>query len=596
MNLADQQTPDETPTGAVEIPEAVDIDLTGKTLGDFRVERLIGRGGMGDVYLANQSGLNRPVALKVLRADFLSKPAYLSRFEIEATAIAKLNHPNIVHVYTLGCVDNVRFIAMEYVQGTNLKEYVIRKGALDLPLAFSIMRQAGQAIAAAAEVGLIHRDIKPENLLLTRKGRVKVADFGLCRDQEAEDVHLTQPGVTMGTPTYMSPEQAQGRKLDHRSDLYSLGVTFYYMLAGVPPFRGDTALALAIKHVKETPPNLRVHRPDTPVELDLLVMRLMAKDPNSRFQSASEMLLELSKLKDKMQLGTAQQPLYGENPTGPIPAVTAEQAGAPGDAAEQPGSSSLTLGIARIGQAVPGMISSLLGLKVMVPTVAVSILIGAGVGWSARAPDLIRTNAARSQRPPGLWLVDDLTKIPRMPTAEQQYRRAQLLTAPDQQVAAWLAVPARFPGERGWASQSYIQLGRHLFREKDRRGLAALADDLERWKDPRGKEPLTIDLQLARLLKIGAELLERDGKDQARVVDMEGVVEGLARMNLEEVYDTSLLELGYEVVAEASASADRAKSRAAGARLSTILDAITPRLMVIEALKTSNGLRTRRHG
>ena len=183
----------------------------------------------------------------------LSKPAYLARFEAEATAVAKLTHPNIVHVYTLVTVGPVRFIAMEYVEGTNLREYIVRKGALDLPLALSIMRQAGQAIGAAGEVGLIHRDIKPENLLLTRKGRVKVADFGLCRDLGADRLHVTQPGTTMGTPLYMSPEQAQGQPLDHRSDLYSLGVTFYHMLTGEPPFRADSAVALALKHVNENP-------------------------------------------------------------------------------------------------------------------------------------------------------------------------------------------------------------------------------------------------------------------------------------------------------------------------------------------------------
>src|SRR5262245_31582429 len=203
-------------------------DLTGKTLGDFQVERMLGRGGMGEVYLARQISLNRPVALKVLRTDMLSNPTYLGRFEAEATAVAKLNHPNIVHVYTLGCVDQVRFIAMEYVEGTNLREYIHKKGAIDLPLALSIMRQAGQAIGVAGEIGLIHRDIKPENLLLTRRGRVKVADFGLCRDMGAERVNVTQTGITVGTPLYMSPEQAQGRMLDHRSDLYSLGVTFYH--------------------------------------------------------------------------------------------------------------------------------------------------------------------------------------------------------------------------------------------------------------------------------------------------------------------------------------------------------------------------------
>ena len=285
---------------AIRVPHG---DLTGVTLGDFQVEKLLGRGGMGEVYLATQVSLNRPVALKVLRPDFASNPTYLGRFRTEATAVAKLNHPNIVHVYTLGCVDEIHFIAMEYVQGTNLREYILKKGALDLPLAFSIMRQTGQAIGAAGEVGLIHRDVKPENILMTKKGRVKVADFGLCRDQEGDSVHLTQSGVTMGTPLYMSPEQAQGHAIDHRSDLYSLGVTFYHMLAGVPPFRAETALALALKQVREAPRSMLVHRPDLPVELDRLVLKLMAKYPADRYQSAAEMLADLAKIRDVLQIG-----------------------------------------------------------------------------------------------------------------------------------------------------------------------------------------------------------------------------------------------------------------------------------------------------
>ena len=139
---------------------------------------------MGEVYLATQVSLDRPVALKVLGPDFATNPTYLARLRSEATAVAKLNHPNIVHVYTLGCIDDIHFIAMEYVQGTNLRDYLVKKGALELPLAYSIMKQTAQAIGAAGEIGLIHRDVKPENILLTKKGRVKVADFGLCRDQE----------------------------------------------------------------------------------------------------------------------------------------------------------------------------------------------------------------------------------------------------------------------------------------------------------------------------------------------------------------------------------------------------------------------------
>ena len=192
---------------------------------------------------------------------------------------------------------------MEYVQGTNLREYIIKKGALDLPLAFSIMRQTGQAIGAAGEVGLVHRDVKPENILMTKKGRVKVADFGLCRDQESDRVHLTQSGVTMGTPLYMSPEQAQGHAIDHRGDLYSLGVTFYHMLAGVPPFHAETALALALKQVREAPRSMLIHRPDLPPELDRLVLKLMAKDPADRYQSAAEMLADLAKIRDSLQIG-----------------------------------------------------------------------------------------------------------------------------------------------------------------------------------------------------------------------------------------------------------------------------------------------------
>ncbi len=261
-------------------------DLSGMTLGDFQVDRLLGRGGMGEVYLARQVSLDRPVALKVLKPDLLSNPTYLARFEKEALSAAKLNHPNIVHIYSLGEFENLKYIAMEYVPGTNLKELLVRKGPPELLLAFSFMRQSAQAVAAAAEVGLVHRDIKPENLLLTKKGQLKVADFGLCRaSSSSEAMALTQEGVTLGTPMYMSPEQVQGRELDPRSDLYSLGVTYYHMLAGIAPFTADNALALALKHVRDEPVSLAVHRPDLPGELVDLVMKMMAKKPSDRYQT-----------------------------------------------------------------------------------------------------------------------------------------------------------------------------------------------------------------------------------------------------------------------------------------------------------------------
>jgi serine/threonine-protein kinase len=234
---------------------------------------------------------------------------------------------------------------------------------------------------------------------------VKVADFGLCRDQEAEQVDLTQPGVTMGTPSYMSPEQAQGQKLDHRSDLYSLGVTFYYMLAGVPPFRGDTALALAIKHVKETPSNLRVHRPDIPVELDLLVMKLMAKKPSDRFQSATEMLAELNRIKDKLQLGTSPNNLYSDPQATVSLSAAVTGLGGSNLPDESASTGSQLQGIVRFGRSIPSLIGSVSRLKLIVPAAIASLFLGAATGWMARSPDLIKSEVVESPHSPGLWIV-----------------------------------------------------------------------------------------------------------------------------------------------------------------------------------------------
>ncbi len=300
-------TPESDPESRKSRGPSASRDLSGHTFADFQIERLLGHGGMGEVYLARQISLDRPVALKVLRPELLNNPTYMSRFEAEAWAAAKLNHPNIVHIYTLGGTDGLKFIAMEYVQGTNLREYLGRKGVPELPLALSIMKQTAQAVGAAGEVGLIHRDIKPENLLLTRKGQVKVADFGLCRTPDADKLHLTQPGVALGTPMYMSPEQVQGHGLDHRSDLYSMGVTFYHMLAGIPPFTADSPVALALKHVRDQPVSLAVHRPDLPKPLVDLVMKLMAKDPKDRYASAGEVLRDLAAIRDQIQSNATQQ-------------------------------------------------------------------------------------------------------------------------------------------------------------------------------------------------------------------------------------------------------------------------------------------------
>src|SRR5262245_7121114 len=200
-------------------------DLTGRLLGDFQVLRRIGSGGMGSVYLAEQLSLKRHVALKVLRRDLAADRVALERFRREAETVARIHHANIVQVLAVGEHDGSPYIALEYVEGRNLRDHVARKGSPELLQALSIMRQAAAALQRASEHGVVHRDIKPENILLTRKGEVKVTDFGLLFPLSGEQLRLTQSGVTMGTPLYMSPEQVQGQPADPRSDIYSLGVT-----------------------------------------------------------------------------------------------------------------------------------------------------------------------------------------------------------------------------------------------------------------------------------------------------------------------------------------------------------------------------------
>ncbi|MEO6809287.1 MAG: protein kinase [Isosphaeraceae bacterium] len=506
-------------------------DLTGKTLGDFQVERLLGHGGMGEVYLARQISLDRPVALKVLKPDLLSNPTYLARFESEAWAAARLNHPNIVHIYSLGTADDVRFIVMEYVQGTNLREYLVRRGVPALPLALSIMKQATLAVGAAAEAGLVHRDIKPDNLLLTRKGQVKVADFGLVSAPETEHLHLTRPGVTLGTPMYMSPEQVQGHPMDHRSDLYSLGVTFYHMLAGVPPFRAETGMALALKHVRETAVSLAVHRPDLPADLVRLVMKLMEKDPSNRPQSSAEVLRDLSKVREALSASAGTANLATSELTvitGSEPAVAptrrdkAKRAARPASKPDRAASSirwNLTLNPTWI-----------VGLSLA------TLLVGALLGWRARAVDLLGSRAPTPHGPPALWLAP-WRSIEGQSSPEAQYRYALFRAPIARRDAAWLAVPGRYPQAHEWASRAYIQLARDLLRFGDAERLDALAADLAR-------SPREHDKLLAQVAEVSASALRDDPQE---------VVSRLSKVPLATI-DPSLAEVCAEAVQHARTS------------------------------------------
>lgn len=526
-------------------------DLGGSTLGDFQVERLLGRGGMGEVYLATQLSLNRPVALKVLRGDVMVKPGYRERFESEALAVAKLNHPNIVHVYAMAQVDRVHFIAMEYVEGTNLRDYVVKRGALDLPQALSIMKQAAQAIGAAGEAGIVHRDVKPENILMTRRGRVKVADFGLCRQMDDEGPQITQVGVTMGTPAYMSPEQAQGWPLDHRSDLYSLGATCYFMLAGVPPFRADSAVAVALKHVRELPSSLAILRPDLPLDVDRLVMKLLAKDPADRFQSAAELLAELAKVRGVLQLGSG--PASGTLDTfDAVPARTEEVAasarhGPPAPRGREPSS---VASVPHVRAARPAADAAdipearLPRFSGLVATVAVALglCVGALAGWAGRMPDIRSLDSETPRRPPGLWLEPAWTAIPKQPTAADQLRFAQLGAARDDWDAAWLAVPGHHPHPQAHAaaSKAYAQLARLWYRRGDVEALAALGAELAAWNDAQ-----KLDKDLAGLIQLALAL---------RKGDLGAVEKGFARLSDQEVtemYDASLVAMSLEICTDA---------------------------------------------
>ncbi len=274
---------------------SVDADLSGRQLAGYRLLRQLGRGAMAEVYLAEQISLSRQVAFKVLRSSLATDATYVQRFHQEARAAAQLVHANIVQIYEVGCVEGVHFIAQEYVQGSNLAELLARRGVPDLAKVVAVMRQVAAALHKAAEQGIVHRDIKPENIMLAASGEVKVADFGLARPygQDAGAANLTQIGITMGTPLYMSPEQVEGRLLDPRSDIYSLGVTCYQMLTGEPPFRGESALSIAVQHLKTQPQRLELIRPDLPASVCRIVHKALAKNPDDRYATPRELMHEL---------------------------------------------------------------------------------------------------------------------------------------------------------------------------------------------------------------------------------------------------------------------------------------------------------------
>jgi serine/threonine protein kinase len=267
------------------------IQLKQALSGRYVVERPIGRGGMAQVYQGTDKVLGRTVAIKVLAEHYTRDEAFVRRFRREAQAAAKLNHPGVVSVFDTGSDGDVQYIVMEYVEGRTLADVLAKEERLPPDKAADIAAQAADALAFAHAAGLVHRDVKPGNIMLTEEGSVKVMDFGIARALEAETI--TQTATVFGTASYLSPEQARGERVDHRSDIYSLGVVLYEMLAGRPPFAADSAVAIAYKHVSEPPPPLREVAPEVPSRLDAVTLRAMAKDPAERYQNASAMATDL---------------------------------------------------------------------------------------------------------------------------------------------------------------------------------------------------------------------------------------------------------------------------------------------------------------
>ncbi|MFY9587099.1 MAG: PASTA domain-containing protein [Actinomycetota bacterium] len=256
--------------------------------GRYQVTGLIASGGMGEVFQAHDKTLDRTVALKVLRAGLGSDQDFVAKFRKEATIAGRLSHPNIVQVYDFGQADDgSAYMAMELVEGQNLREVLNTNGRLRPAVAARIAGQVCAALEAARKAGLVHRDIKPENILLTADGQVKVADFGLSRTMA--ESHATQAGALFGTAHYLAPEQVEGKRSDHRADLYALGVVLYEMLTGATPFSGDTPLVVAYQHVRETVPRPGEKIAGVPPTLDEIVARATSRDPAKRFGSAAEM-------------------------------------------------------------------------------------------------------------------------------------------------------------------------------------------------------------------------------------------------------------------------------------------------------------------
>ncbi len=268
----------------------------GTHLAHYRIEQRVGEGAMGTVYRAYDEGLDRVVAVKVLRRGVSEALSREDRFFREARAVARLSHPHLAHVYFVGSDGSYRFFAMEYIEGRSLQEVLDARGALDWREALDLLLQAARGLHAAHSAGIIHRDVKPSNLILGTDHTLKITDFGLSKSLDG-DANISHEGQVLGTPTYMSPEQCRGRKVDARTDIYALGLTAYALLTGAPPFPGPTVGEVIHNQINTPPEPPRRHRPEIPSALERLVLRMCAKEVGHRPSTMADVVRQLEALR-----------------------------------------------------------------------------------------------------------------------------------------------------------------------------------------------------------------------------------------------------------------------------------------------------------
>ncbi|MBI5365674.1 MAG: serine/threonine protein kinase, partial [Planctomycetes bacterium] len=287
---------------------AVGLDnLEGRVLSGCKVLQKIAIGGMGSIYKGRQLSMNRDVAVKVLSDELSKDRAYVQRFILEARAAGELSHTNMIHVIDVGTFEGLYYYLMEYVEGDGLDAVLERRGQLDLDETLNIALQTASALEHAHKHGIIHRDIKPDNLILMKDGTIKVADLGIAKKMSVGTHGLTQPGMVLGTPFYMAPEQGKDSRLvDARSDLYALGASMYHMLTGKVPFDGKTCLEVVLKAIDEEPVPLRELNPSLPDGVVAMIEKLMRKKPEERYQTASDLIRDLQRIK------AGVEPLLGQ--------------------------------------------------------------------------------------------------------------------------------------------------------------------------------------------------------------------------------------------------------------------------------------------